>query len=140
MARNVQVENTAEEQPRPEVAVEVPAQDSPRAKAMKFASGLAWLPGTTSSETFAQRCARAEVDFAPVFAAVRAGSSSVPEQLSTVGDNFTLISAELRSVPTELAPRKRLVHVRTGNNDVVPRVLEFAEGFLGHRRQSLQRG
>ena len=130
MVRNVQVENAAEEQPRPETAIEVPTHDSPRAAAMKFASSLAWLPGTTSSETFALRCAKTEADFAPVFAALRGGSNSVPEQLRTVGDNFTLLSGELRSVPTELAPRKRLVHVRTGNKDVVPRILEFAEGFL----------
>jgi cyclic beta-1,2-glucan synthetase len=130
MVRNIQIENDAEAERRPESAQSVPATDSPRSAAMKFASTLAWLPGTTSSETFAERSARAQVEFAPVFAALRAGNNSVPTQLRTVGDNFTLISAELRSVPTELAPRKRLVHVRTGNNDVVPRVLVFAEGFL----------
>jgi cyclic beta-1,2-glucan synthetase len=131
MVRNVQVESAAaEEIRRPEATVDVPAPDSSRAAAVKFAASLAWLPGTTTSQTFAQRCAQAEIDFAPVFAALRAGSNSVPEQLRAVGENFTLLSAEVRSVPTELTPRKRLVHVRTGSSDVVPRVLAFAEGFL----------
>jgi hypothetical protein len=130
MVRNIQIENDAEAERRPESAQSVPASASPRAAAMKFASTLAWLPGTTSSDTFAQRSARAQIEFLPVFATLRAGNNSVPEQLRTVGDNLTLISAELRAVPTELAPRKRLVHVRTGQNDVVPRVLAFAEGFL----------
>ena len=130
MVRNLQLESApAEQECRPEAA-EVSALASPRDAARKLAASLAWLPGTASSTTFSQRCAQAEVAFAPVFAALGAGVNSVPKPLRTIADNLTLVSSELRNVPTELAPRKRLVHVRTSNGDVVPRVLAFAEGYL----------
>jgi hypothetical protein len=131
MVRHIQVESvSAEEERKLKASAGDRAPDSPRGAAIKFASSLAWLPGTTSSQTFAERCARAEVDFVPVFAALGTGANSVPEPLRPIGDNLQLVSSELRSVPGELAARKRLVHVRTQDNDVVPRVLAFAEGFL----------
>ena len=104
--------------------------ETPRHATLRFASTLAWLPGTTSSDTFSRRCHKIEMAFDPIFAVAGASSaSSSSSGLSTVRDNLQLITSELRSVPVELAARKTLVHVRKGNGKVVPRVLAFAEGF-----------
>jgi cyclic beta-1,2-glucan synthetase len=104
--------------------------ETPRYATLCFASTLAWLPGTTSSDTFSRRCHKIEMAFNPIFAVAGASSeSSSSSGLSAIRDNLQLITSELRSVPVELAARKTLVHVRKGNNKVVPRVLAFAEGF-----------
>jgi len=88
MVRNLQLESApAEQECRPEAA-EVSALASPRDAARKLAASLAWLPGTASSTTFSQRCAQAEVAFAPVFAALGAGVNSVPKPLRTIADNL----------------------------------------------------
>jgi len=106
--------------------------ETPRHATLRFASGLSWLPGTASSRTFSQRCQKVAIALGPIFAAAAAipESDVSPRSLRPVRDNLQLINSELRSVPVELAPRKKLVHVRTGNNEVLPRVLALAEGFL----------
>jgi cyclic beta-1,2-glucan synthetase len=105
--------------------------ETPRHATLRFASTLAWLPGTASSDTFSQRCQKLEITFQPVFAALGASLGTISSPgLSSLRDNLQLISSELRSVPVELAPRKKLVHVRKADGEVVPRVLAFAEGFL----------
>jgi hypothetical protein len=120
-----------EEEHKPEPAGNVPAVKTPRDAALRFASTLAWLPGTNSSRTFAHRCQKVELAFRPVFEALGA-SGTVPsaEQLRLIGDNLQLIASTLRSVPVELAARKRLIHVRSENSQIVPRVLAVAEAFL----------
>jgi hypothetical protein len=50
--------------------------------------------------------------------------------LRSIRDGAQLISSELRSIPIELATRKRLMHVRSGNGKIVPRVLALSEAFL----------
>ena len=133
MVRNTHAESVmAEEERNPGLAGKASDPESPRDTALRFASALGWLPGTSSSRTFSQRCHKLEIAFKPVFAAldVSPGIESSPEQLRPIRDNLQLIGSELRSVPVELAPRKRLVHVRTKTNEVVPRVLAFAEAFL----------
>ena len=133
MVRNTHAESVmAEEERKPDFAGKASDPESPRDAALRFASALGWLPGTGSSRTFSQRCHKLEIAFKPVFAAldVSSGIKSPPERLRSIGDNLQLIGSELRSVPVELAARKRLVHVRAKTNKVVPRVLAFAEAFL----------
>ncbi|MGA7697320.1 MAG: glucoamylase family protein [Candidatus Sulfotelmatobacter sp.] len=133
MVRNTHAESVmAEEERQPEPAGDVSDPVSPRDAALRLASALGWLPGTASSRTFSQRCHQLQLGFKPVFAAIGAssGRESLPEQLRLIRDNLQLICSELRNVPIELAPRKRLVHVRAKTSEVVPRVLPFAEAFL----------
>jgi cyclic beta-1,2-glucan synthetase len=116
---------------KPEPVENASNTETPRHATLRFASTLAWLPGTTSSDTFSRRYRKIEMAFNPIFAVAGASSGSSPSSgLSAIHDNLQLITSELRSVPVELAPRKKLVHVRKGNSKVVPRVLAFAEGFL----------
>ena len=133
MVRNIEAEIVlTDEEHKATPAGNAIDPETPRRATLQFASSLAWLPGTASSQTFSQRCQKLEIAFKPIFSAAAASSEtdSSPRSLRPVRDNLQLISSELRSVPVELAPRKKLVHVRTANNEVVPRVLAFAEGFL----------
>ncbi|MFZ1008538.1 MAG: glucoamylase family protein [Candidatus Sulfotelmatobacter sp.] len=114
--------------------------ETPRHATLRFASTLAWLPGTTSSDSFSRRCHKIEMAFSPIFAVAGASSaSSSSSGLSAIRDNLQLITSELRSVPVELSARKTLVHVRKGNGKVVPRILAFAEGFWDQHANSFDR-
>jgi cyclic beta-1,2-glucan synthetase len=117
---------------KPALAEKAPEVETSRHATLRFASTLAWLPGTTSSDTFSQRSQQLEVALSPILAVAGVPSESLSPASAQrlIRDNLQLISSELRSVPVELAPRKSLVHVRQANGDVVPRVLAFAEGFF----------
>jgi cyclic beta-1,2-glucan synthetase len=133
MTRNTQAESImAEEERMLARAGKIPAPESPREAALRFAAALGWLPGTASSRTFSQRCQRVENAFKPIFAALGAASgvSSRSDQLRPIRDSLQLISSELRSVPVELSTRRRLMHVRSRNDKIVPRVLALSEAFL----------
>jgi cyclic beta-1,2-glucan glucanotransferase len=122
----------SEEERKPEVAGKAGDSEISRSAALRLAAVLGWLPGTSSSPTFSQRSRKLEIEFKPIFAAIDVASEtkSLPEPLRAIRDNLQLIATELRNVPIELKTRKRIAHVRTKTNEVVPRVLAIAEAFL----------
>jgi cyclic beta-1,2-glucan synthetase len=133
MVRNTHAESIiAEEERRLEPASSVSDLSALRTSALEFAARLGWLPGTPSSATFSKRCRRLRAALKPVFGGLDAALAFVPssEDLRWLRDNVQLVFAELRSVTVELKPLKRLPHVRGRKEEIIPRVLAFAQAFL----------
>jgi cyclic beta-1,2-glucan synthetase len=141
MVPNADAESVMTEEAVKPLAVEPASEpETPRHATLRFASTLAWLPGTTSSDTISRRCHKIEMAFNPIFAVAGAPSAGgASSGLSGIRDNLQLITSELRSVPVELSTRKTMVHVRKGNGKVVPRILAFAEGFWDQHANRFER-
>ncbi|MGA8235044.1 MAG: glucoamylase family protein [Candidatus Sulfotelmatobacter sp.] len=103
-----------------------------RSAAAELASRLAWLPGVRTSKTFSSRCHKLKRAFQPLFAGAEAAGRLNPESedLRWFLDNDQLIYGELRNLPPELKPLKRLPHVRGRKDEVVPRVVALAQALL----------
>lgn len=102
-----------------------------RLAAMDLAASLSWLPGTTSSGTFAKRCEKLAEDFENIFKGVDAAYAQAPksEDLLWLRDNAQQLSSATRQLASELGPLTNLPHVINGGA-VVPRVLAIARAFL----------
>ena len=104
-----------------------------RAKAEDLAHALAWLPGTQTSKTFAERYRAVRDKLRPVFRALESpppAESGVADDFRWLFDNVRLLPAELQNVADSLRELKKIPHVRTPKGVVMPRVLALAEGFL----------
>jgi cyclic beta-1,2-glucan synthetase len=123
-----------EDQQLPAVDLSDLASDLPalRTAATEFASRLAWLPGTRTSKTFANRCRKLKTAFQPLLASAEAAVRVHPasDDLHWFCDNDQLIYSQLRTVATELKQPKQLPHVRGRKEEVVPRVLALAQTLL----------
>ena len=110
------------------------AQDAQvlRQSAEALARALAWLPNTASSRTFTERCRALVHDLKPIFAALElpVPDSPISDDFRWLYDNDRLLYTELQSVVGTLKSRATIPHVRTPNDETVPRVLALAEGFL----------
>jgi len=102
-----------------------------RVEAAKLAARLIWLPGTTSSGTFAKRCEKLAQDFDAIFESVDAAYARAPksEDLLWLRDNAQQLSSVTRQLATELGPLTNLPHV-SSKGEVVPRVLAMARAYL----------
>lgn len=111
------------------------APDNPRVvreKAEELARTLGWLPNTPSSRTFAERNSALTRAFKPILAALEARPPKAPisDDFRWLYDNDRLLYSELRGTAKTLNSRKKTPHVRTQKNEVMPRALALAEGFL----------
>jgi cyclic beta-1,2-glucan glucanotransferase len=101
-------------------------------RAEELARNLVWLPNSSVSRTFAERCAAVNRAFRPILAALElpAPMPPVSDDFHWLFDNGRLLYSELRSTSETLAPQKEVPHVRAANGEIVPRGLALAEAFL----------
>ncbi|MBV9479628.1 MAG: glycosyl transferase, partial [Acidobacteria bacterium] len=108
-----------------------PDLDRLRVSAAELARGLAWLPGTHSSEVLYERSHVLKPQMRKVFRALADTSrEDASEDVRWLLDNVHLISTEINGTADELSEFKKLPHVRNRSFDVVPRILAIAEAYL----------
>jgi cyclic beta-1,2-glucan synthetase len=102
-----------------------------RVEAAELAANLIWLPGTTSSGTFAKHCEKLGADFESIFKGVDAAYAQAPksEDLLWLRDNAQQLSAATRQLAAELGPLTNLPHV-SSKGEIMPRVLAIAQAFF----------
>lgn len=111
-----------------------------RVEGAELAATLIWLPGTTSSDTFAKRCEKLEEDFDRIFESVEEAYSQAPksEDLLWLRDNAQQLSSATRQLASELGPLGNLPHV-SSRGGVMPRVLAIAKSFLDEADDSFSK-
>src|SRR5215471_505243 len=131
MPQNTHIESIVEEERQPLAAGEVSTPEVLRADGAGFAARLGWLPGTTRSHTFTERCRKVRTALRRVFASLEEKFRQSPtEDLRWLRDNVTLIFSELSAVTTEVKPFRNLPHIRTPKGRIVPRAFALAKYFL----------
>ena len=131
MPQNKHIESIAEDESMPGTVRDLSSPETLRAEGADFASHLGWLPGTTRSNTFSERCRRVRTTLRQVFASVETKFKQSPtEDVRWLRDNITLIFSELASVTTEVKPFRTLPHIRTPKGKIVPRAFALAKYFL----------
>ncbi len=132
MAENIHIENAIVEDERHTAAEDTTASASLRSSGALLAEKLGWLPGTTSSRVFAERSRRVRSALRPILAVVDAKFAQSPssDDLRWLRDNSSLVYAQMVSLASEVKPLRKLPHVRTRENTVVPRALALPEAFL----------
>ena len=133
MPQNTHLELVTTEAERDPVPAPESAPDLERLRthAAELARGLAWTPGTWSSDVFYDRSHALKPQIRKLLRRAR----NVPEtewfdDIRWLQDNGRLLHSELESASSELDGIKRLPHSRNRSFDVVPRALALAEGFL----------
>jgi cyclic beta-1,2-glucan synthetase len=114
-------------------AVEEPDQHQPEVeKGAQLAARLAWVPRVTSSRTLSERCRQVRDQVSHVIAAVEASLADPPlcDDARWLWDNVALIYSELSGITREFKSFRRLPHVRISEDEILPRVFGFAQGFL----------
>ncbi len=102
-----------------------------RAHAAELARGLAWMPGTWSSDVFYDRSHSLKPQIRKILQRLRGeAAASDSDDIRWLRDNGRLLSSELNGVTEQLDQVRRIPHARNRSFDVVPRVLAIAEGFL----------
>src|SRR6202453_2238066 len=111
-----------------------------RAEATELAANLIWLPGTTSSDTFAKRCEKLAEDFENIFESVAGAYSQAPksEDLLWLRDTAQQLSSATNQLAAELGPLTNLPHVSI-KGEVVPRVLAIARAYLDEADDSFSK-
>ena len=131
MSENLEIESTMVDDGQTGTE-DTTALASMRAAGAQLAAKLGWLPGTTSSGVFAERSRRVRSALRPILAAADAKFAKSPasDDLRWLRDNGSLVFAQMVSLTTEVKPLRKLPHVRTRENAVVPRALALPEAFL----------
>ena len=105
--------------------------DRIRNHAAELARGLAWMPGTWSSDVFYDRSHALKPQVRKLLRKARAvPEGEIFDDVRWLQDNGRLLNAELDSAADELDSTERVPHARNRSFDVVPRALAIAEGFL----------
>jgi len=133
MPQNSHLEIVTAEEKSGQVEWEPADLRSLRAKAEELTRGLAWLPGTSSSRSFAERYRALRKKLRPVFRALEGPpppDTAIADDFRWLFDNVRLLPAELQNVADSLRDLKKLPHVRTPKGGIVPRVLAMAEGLM----------
>src|SRR5690348_17019683 len=92
-----------------------------RTQAAELARGLAWLPGTHSSDVLYERSHSLKPQLRKIFRGVSDRSlTGVSDDFHWLQDNIHLISTELHGTANELDEFKKLPHVRNRSFDIVP--------------------
>jgi cyclic beta-1,2-glucan synthetase len=101
-------------------------------KAEVFARTLKWLPNAPSSRTFVHRISALRHALQPIFNSLEGPPPKVPlsDDFRWLYDNGRLLYTDLQSTAKTLKARKKTPHVRTQQDEVLPRVLALAEEFL----------
>lgn len=133
MPQNTHLELISSEQERaaPGAAETMLDMERLRAHAGELARGLAWLPGTHSSDVLYQRSHVLKPQLRKIFRVVSDYSATgVSDDFHWLQDNVHLIGTELHGTADELDEFEKLPHVRNRSFDIVPRVLAIAEAYL----------
>ena len=133
MPRNTHLEIiTAEAERFPEPAREASISQTLREKAAELARSLAWLPNTSSSHSFRERCHALRGVLKPVLDALERPPAEPPvsDDFRWLYDHVRLLYAELQNMARTLKPLTKIPHVRTREGEIVPRIIALAEGFL----------
>jgi cyclic beta-1,2-glucan synthetase len=128
-------------EPRPSLASSEAGARMMRGAAAELAASLSWLPGSSSSDTFSKRCQNLAAAFKSVFAAVDAAFARNPgsEDLLWLRNNAQQLFSAARMVTSELGPLTTLPVVST-KDEMLPRVLAIAQGFLDQSDTTLSKG
>lgn len=133
MVPNMQTARVFGEERRHQPAGSSSEESAPalRSAARELAAKLEWLPGTLSSDTFANRCQKLAVDLKFVLEKLDAAFQRAPESEDVLWlrDNAPLLSSETQTVRAELGQQNRIPHV-VSKDEIVPRVLAMAQAFL----------
>jgi cyclic beta-1,2-glucan synthetase len=102
-----------------------------RIEAAELAANLIWLPGTSSSDTFAKCCEKLAEDLKSILEGVDAAFTQAPksEDLLWLRDNAHQLLSLTRQLATELGPLTNLPHV-ISKGVIVPRVLAIAQAYI----------
>ncbi len=116
------------------VSVGAPLRDSAVTEAARsWARAVTWLPATRESDHFAQRWVALNRRLEPLLGEVDfalAPDELLPEDLQWMHDNVRLVRATQSEVEQLLPSMRRVPHVRTPDNTVMPRVLAIAQDLL----------
>ncbi len=115
-------------------AAEVPSHDTELAQhAQGSARRLVWLPAVDESLHFQERLKVLNRRLDAVLSAVEARSqsaSSLPNDLQWLSDNSRLVRAAQNELHEAANSLRRVPHVRTPDQTLMPRVVATAEGLL----------
>ena len=116
----------------PRLSRDVPDLQILREKAEQLAGSFTDLPDIRSSRTLAQRSKRMASSVKALLNALDSPPLEAPisDDARWLYENFRLLHAELQVTPTALKPLAKMPHVRTQKDEIVPRILALAEGFL----------
>jgi cyclic beta-1,2-glucan synthetase len=130
-----------EDEPRHSSSANEAVARSMRSPAMELAASLTWLPGTPSSDAFSRRCQKLATAFKSVFQGVDAAFARVPdsEDLLWLLNNAQQLSSAAQIVASELGPLTALPVV-SNKDEILPRVLAIAQGFLHEADTALSKG
>ena len=118
---------------RAEAAPATPGSDKALAEAARqWARALVWLPATKQSDAFSQRLTALKRRLHPLYRELDfdAGAEALPEDLQWMHDNVRLVRVTESEAQNSAASLHRVPHVRTPEQNVVPRVLAIAEDLL----------
>jgi cyclic beta-1,2-glucan synthetase len=114
--------------------VEAPAQHRDLAQSAKaWAHQLVWVPATKQSAHFAQRLIALNRRLNPLLAELDVPvdpDEKLPEDMQWLRDNVRLVRVAQNSVRESASALRRVPHVRTPANVVLPRVLAIAQDLL----------
>src|ERR1700721_2606793 len=115
--------------------------ESMRAPATKLAASLSWLPGSPSSDAFLKGCQKLSARFKSVFAGVESAFAQNPksENLLWLRNNAQQLTSAARLAASELGPLTELPVV-SNKNEILPRVLAIAQGFVDEADSNLSKG
>ena len=129
--RDVVAETTDRTEPDP---VPSPGDDRDLAQsAQTWAQQLVWLPATRESAHFAQRLTALNRRLDPLLAELDVPANpdeKLPEDLQWLRDNVRLVRVAQSAVRESASALRRVPHVRTPDNVVLPRVLAIAQDLL----------
>jgi len=133
--RDVLVDTTDRTEPD---TVEAPANDRDLAQsAQAWAQKLVWLPATKQSAHFAQRLTALNRRLNPLLAQLDVPTDpdeKLPEDLRWLHDNVRLVRVAQSAVRESASALRRVPHVRTPADVVLPRVLAITADLLGATR------
>jgi len=109
--------------------------------ATELAASLTWLRGTPSSDAFSRRCQTLAGEFKSIFQGVDAAFAKAPdsEDLLWLVNNAQQLCSAARIVASELGPLTALPVV-SNKDEILPRVLAIAQGFLAEADTALSKG
>ncbi len=129
--RDVLVETTDRAEPEP---METPGNDRDLAQsAQAWAHKLVWLPATRESSHFAERLTALNRRLDPLLAELDVPANpdeKLPEDMQWLRDNVRLVRVAQSAVRESAPALRRVPHVRTPANLVLPRVLAIAQDLL----------
>ncbi|MGB8887869.1 MAG: glucoamylase family protein [Candidatus Korobacteraceae bacterium] len=102
-------------------------------QAQAWAQQLVWLPATKESAQFADRLSALNRRLDPLLTGLDVPADpdeKLPEDMQWLRDNVRLVRVTQSAVRASAPALRRIPHVRTPANLVLPRVLAIAEGLL----------